>query len=135
MPTGKRQDGQQDEYAPKEILLPPLSKFRQRLDGGVDVTTRVNFEGALTALEMREIARLLLEAVTERGGAGLMALTHLEFLEPDTCEFRFWTERRDKAQIWQLTLVKLELIRRLEQVHRIRDVDGNTRDTLGLESG
>ena len=121
-----------NEYVPKEIVLPPLSKYRERLDGGVDETTRVNFDGALTPMEMREIARLLLEAVTESGDAGLVALTKMAFLEPDTCEFRYWTERRDKAQIWQLTLVRLELIRRLERVHRIRDVDGNFRESLQL---
>jgi hypothetical protein len=133
MSPGKRQEGRHDEYAPKDILLPPLSNSRQRLDGGVDETTRVNFEGALTPLEMREIARLLLETVMESGDTGLVALTRMEFLEPDTCEFRYWTERRDKAQMWQLTLARLELIRRLERIHKIRDVDGNFRDTLGLE--
>lgn len=124
-----------NEYKPKEFVLPPLSKYRQRLDGGIDETTRVNFEGALTSLEMREIGRLLLDAVTESGDAGLVVLTRMEFLEPDTCEFRYWTERRDKPQMWQLTLVRLELIRRLEHVHRIRDVDGNFRESLELERG
>ena len=135
MSRGKQHSKNDGEYKPKEITLPPLSKYRQRLDGGVDETTRVNFEGTLTPLEMREIVSLLLEAVTESGDAGLVALTRLEFLEPDTCEFRYWTERRDKAQMWQLTLVRLELIRRLERVHKIRDVDGNFRDTLGLKDG
>lgn len=123
-PQSSHLDVEDAQYAAKKVAddrqTPPMSRFRQRSDGGVDRTHRVNFFGALTPEEMRFIVSLLLDAVSDEEIVGHIALTKIEFIEPDTCEYRFWCEQYSGAQ----TTGAIAIWTRLNQIHPVRNVDG-----------
>lgn len=102
------------------ILLPPKSRFRPRADGGVDETYRVNFIGALTPDDMRQVLDLLLRYVSENADVGVVALTKVEFLEPDTCDIRYWCAGSSKPRVNRA----FGLWYRLHRIHQISTVDG-----------
>src|SRR5215468_8858467 len=72
-----------------EYQVPPDSQYRRRADGKRDETFRINFIGALTPAQMRQIHALLLQVLDEGAELGFIALTKVEFIEPDTCEYRY----------------------------------------------
>src|SRR5690349_16067093 len=87
---GKRTVKQVDLYQDIEIYVTPGASHRKRADGGMDETHRIQFVHGLTEQHMREIARRLLAIPEEAARFGFTALTKLEFLEPDICDYRFW---------------------------------------------
>lgn len=90
--SAKRTVNQVNEYQLKdiEIYVEPGARYRKRADGGMDETYRIQFVHALTEQHMRKIAELLLALPVEAAEYGFTALTKLEFLEPDICDYRFW---------------------------------------------
>src|SRR5690349_16432518 len=89
---GQRATDRSNDYQFKdiEIYVTPGASHRKRADGGMDETHRIQFVQALTEQHMREIARRLLAMPEEAAKFGFTALTKLEFLEPDICDYRFW---------------------------------------------
>lgn len=112
------------------IRLTPESRFRQRIDGGRDEMFRINFYGRLGADEMRALAELLLNVLDQQPPVGLIALTKMEFIEPDTLEFRFWSGKPDGARLDRM----FELWHRMSQIHPILSVDGIHYPWLGPTS-
>lgn len=82
-------------YEPKDlnIFVAPGARYRKRTDGGMDESFRIQFVKPLTEQHMRAIAKLLLAMPDEAAEYGFTALTKLEFLEPDVCDYRFWCAR------------------------------------------
>lgn len=88
-----------------DIYVTPGASNRKRADGGMDETHRIQFVHGLTEQHMREIARRLLAVPEEAAKFGFTALTKLEFLEPDICDYRFWCAQFDSdrpAAHWEL---------------------------------
>ena len=73
-----------------EIYITPASRYRKRADGGMDESFRIQFAQPLTPEQMRDIANILLTMPEIGAEFGFTALTKLEFLEPDICDYRFW---------------------------------------------
>src|SRR5690242_5447714 len=88
--TGRRMVKQADFYQAKdiEIYVTPGASNRKRADGGMVETHRIQFVHALTEQHMCEIARRLLAMPEEAARFGFTALTKLEILEPDICDYR-----------------------------------------------
>ncbi len=104
----------------RSIQLPPQSRYRRRADGGTDETFRVNFIDRLDAVDMRRVAELLFAVAEEGKDAGIVALTKLEFIEPDTCEYRYWCADLNKDRV----KVMFGLWHRMHQLHAISTIDG-----------
>jgi hypothetical protein len=105
--TGRRMVKQADFYQAKdiEIYVTPGASNRKRADGGMDETHRIQFVHALTEQHMCEIARRLLAMPEEAARFGFTALTKLEFLEPDICDYRFWCAKFHSDRLaahWEL---------------------------------
>jgi len=115
----------------EDIVVPPRSRIRQRFDGGRDLTFRVNFQVALSAASMHRICALLLDAVNAGAAVGIVALTKVEIIEPDTCEYRYWAV---SAHDEQITLMH-DLWLRINEVAPIGDVDGVRYPWLGTRAG
>jgi hypothetical protein len=103
-----------------DAQIPPDSRFRRRVDDGRDETYRINFVNGLTPQEMEDIVKVLLIVSDEGRSVGIVALTKVEFIEPDTCEYRFWCEYSDFGRVNKM----FETWIRIHQVHRIRNIDG-----------
>jgi hypothetical protein len=91
------------------------------------MTFRIHFLGDLARDHMRRIVRLLQEVADTGGDVGIVALTKVEFIEPDTCEFRYWATPVDEAQITRMH----ELWSSIDRVQAIHDVDGVRYPWLG----
>jgi hypothetical protein len=113
-----------------DLQIPPESRYRERADGNRDETFRVNFVGPLTPTEMQQIAELLLAAVHGGADLGILALTRLEFLEPDTCDYRYLCSTHRDERVFKM----FELWQRMSQIHRIRNIDGIAYPWLGQPS-
>jgi hypothetical protein len=103
-----------------DLQIPPKSRYRWRADGNRDETFRVNFVGGLTPAEMVQLVDLLLAVVHEGAELGIAALTKVEFLEPDTCEYRYLGVSNPSDRVLKM----VELWQRMHQIHPIRNVDG-----------
>ena len=110
-----------------EYQIPPASQYRWRADGRRDETFRMNFIGALTPDQMRQIHTLLLQVLDESADLGFIALTKVEFIEPDTCDYRYVGEGVHSGR----TTAMIELWWRVHAVHPIRNVDGIPYPWLG----
>lgn len=90
--ANKPDAGAKNEYEPTEleVYVTPAARYRKRADGGMDESYRIQFASALTEQHMRAIGQLLLAMPVEQAHFGFTALTRLEFLEPDICDYRFW---------------------------------------------
>jgi len=99
---------------------PPMSSVQWRRDGGIDRISRINFLGEITAEEMHRIILLLVSSLDKGASAGFVALTKVEFIEPDTCEYRYWTARAgdDVAAMIE------HIWRRINDIHPVRNIDG-----------
>ena len=115
-----------DRYGAGEIHLIAGSRFRRRADGGTDVSFRYNFRGPLTPDEMRCIVEALLQKVDEGAEFGITALTKVEFLEPDTCDVRYWVGGHHS----DVLNVFFGLEYRLYTIHPLLDVDGVQRSYM-----
>lgn len=111
----------------RSIRLTPESRYRYRVDGGRDETFRVNFMGGLTAHEMSTLVEMLLNTLDQQPDVGLVALTKVEFIEPDTLEYRFWSAKPEGTRLDRM----FELWQRMSQVHPIYTVDGVRYPWLG----
>ena len=105
--TNKPDTGAKNDYKPAEleIYVTPAARYRKRADGGMDETYRIQFARTLTEQQMSAIARLLLAMPEEQAQYGFTALTMLEFLEPDICDYRFWCARFHSDRLvatWEL---------------------------------
>jgi hypothetical protein len=109
-----------ERYGVEDIHLTARSRYRRRADGGTDTTYRINFRGALTPDEMRRITEALLQTVDEGAEFGITALTKVEFLEPDTCDVRYWVGGHHS----DVLNVFFGLWYRLHAIHTVSDVDG-----------
>lgn len=109
------------------VHLTPESRFRPRVDGGRDETFRVNFVGGLNADEMRALVKLLLEIQDQQPDVGLIALTKVEFIEPDTLEYRYWSGKPHGARLDRM----FELWQSMNLIHPIYTVDGIQYPWLG----
>jgi hypothetical protein len=113
-----------------EVPLPTESRYQLRADGNREEMFRVNFVGAVVPAEMREIGALLLDIVNESADIGILALTKLEFLEPDACDYRYLCIGRNGERVHKM----YKLWSRMNEIHRIRNIDGLSYDWL-LRSG
>ncbi len=102
------------------IRLTPASRYKLRVDGGRDETFRVNFMGGLNAREMHALIESLLSTLDEQPEVGLIALTKVEFIEPDTLEYRFWSGKPEGARLDRM----FEMWQRMSQIHPIYTIDG-----------
>ena len=103
-----------------DIHLTASSRCRRRADGGTDTIFRFNFRGPLAPDEMRCIVEALLQTVDEGAEYGITALTKVEFVEPDTCDVRYWVG----GQHSDVLNVFFGLWYRLHTIHPLSDVDG-----------
>jgi hypothetical protein len=69
---------------------------------------------------MRRIGETLLQTMNEGAEYGITALTKVEFLEPDTCDVRFWVGGHHS----DVLNVFIGLWYRLHTIHPLADVDG-----------
>lgn len=111
---------------PPLIQKAPMSRRRSRADGGLDYTTRVNFVGSISPGEMRHMTQLLVNLLEEGEPLGLIALTKIEFIEPDTCEYRYWWRPPTSAEVFGHDLIAFQYgaWSRLNMIHKIHNVDG-----------
>jgi hypothetical protein len=109
-----------DRSGLEDIHLTASSRYRRRADGGTDTIFRFNFRGPLMPDEMRRITEALLQTVDEGAEYGITALTKVEFLEPDTCDVRYWVgdQHSDVVNVF------MGLWHRLHTIHPLLDVDG-----------
>ncbi len=109
------------QYDLEGIQVSPEYRFRKRGDGGVDIAFRIHFLARLTPNEMRRITEMLLAIPDQFTDAGFQALTKVEFLEPDTCDYRYWCREENSEQLARM----YELWDKLNKhVHLINNVDG-----------
>lgn len=87
----------------------------------------MNFVGPLKADEMRQLLDLLLRVLDESVELGMMALTKVEFVEPDTLEYRYWCGTFSNTRVNKM----YELWSRMNQIHPVRNVDGIPYPWLG----
>lgn len=102
------------------VQLPPRSRFRARADGGRDATYRINFKRPLTPEAIQQIYQVLLEFWLSGRERGIVALTKVEFIEPDTCEYRFWFSTNDDS----IVTAMFELSHRIHLIEAIYTIDG-----------
>src|SRR5262245_41388351 len=103
-----------------EYQIPPDSQYRWRADGKRDEMFRINFIGTVTPTEMRQIFTLLLNVLDNGAELGFIALTKVEFIEPDTFDYRYVGEGVHSGRTTEM----LDLWWRIHTVHPIRNVDG-----------
>jgi hypothetical protein len=115
------------------MTLPPKSRHRPRADGGVDETTRVDFVRPLSPAQVRLITLQVFNVVEENHErAGLVALTKIEFIEPDTCELRIWCRNASRDEINERVKVMLGLIHLIDRISMVASIDGISRDAFDL---
>lgn len=119
-PRGPVRQTRDDTRSLHDVDFSPESRYRRRADGGVDELYTINFVGGLSPDEMRQIAHLLLSVVSEGASVGVMALTKVEFFEPDTCQYRYWCSLGTNERV----NVMIGLWFRIHEIHAIKNVDG-----------
>lgn len=125
----KMQDEPADSMDMNQYQIPPEARYRWRADGGKDELIRVNFVGALSPAEMMHIWDLLMSVVSESDlTLGYAALTKVEFIEPDTCEYRFWCTNNHMGRVARTW----ETWYHINRIHPIRNVDNIPYSWLGL---
>lgn len=102
-----------------ERLVTPASRYRRRADGGYDETYRLTFIDQLEPAQLRAIVDILVNAPSVHPDVGILALTKIEFLEPDTCDVRYWCTGSPKQRVNSM----LGIWSRISRVSRIGSVD------------